>query len=322
MSDGGARASGQQSEGMVSVIMPCFNAEATIVRAVESALAQTHLDVELIIADDASTDGSIRAVGTAFPDHGAIRVIELPRNQGPAHARNVALDHARGAWVALLDTDDAWRPGRLTSMLRQAGNADAVFDNLTGYDQVAGRETGTLFPMFTPGPLTVPALLAPQVAGSRYDYGYLRPLMRREFLEAQALRYDETLRTSEDLVFYLRMLIAGARAVMLDDTGYIYTTPVGHHSGRVSVHSKTTPRDDQVRLVLEDLLDRYRSGLSPEDAAAIEDRIGYMRAIAPVAKFYYARRHGAYARMAWLLVSNAAVRQDVRAKLQRRMLAR
>lgn len=97
----------------VSVIMPAYNAERFIRESVDSALAQTHPDVEVIVVDDSSTDGTPRILA-AYGER--IRVHRQP-NSGAAAARNTAARLATGEWLALLDADDVWEPRKLERQL-------------------------------------------------------------------------------------------------------------------------------------------------------------------------------------------------------------
>ena len=94
---------------LVSVVMPAYNAEAFVGEAIESALAQTYRPLEVIVADDGSTDGTAEVV-RAFGD--PVRCFGQ-ENQGPAGARNLAMRHARGEYVAFLDADDRWHPEKI-----------------------------------------------------------------------------------------------------------------------------------------------------------------------------------------------------------------
>jgi glycosyltransferase involved in cell wall biosynthesis len=96
---------------VVSIMMPFLNREATLPRAIRSALAQTFSDWELIAVDDGSTDGSV-AVIEAFNDP-RIRIVKHERNLGVATARNTALKECIGEFIALLDSDDEWLPEKL-----------------------------------------------------------------------------------------------------------------------------------------------------------------------------------------------------------------
>jgi glycosyltransferase involved in cell wall biosynthesis len=98
------------AEPLVSVILPVYNREALIARAVESVLAQTWRPLELLVVDDGSTDGT-RAVLETFGD----RITVLEQRHGGAYAaRNLALRHAHGQLVAFIDSDDVWLPDKLS----------------------------------------------------------------------------------------------------------------------------------------------------------------------------------------------------------------
>lgn len=97
----------------ISVVIPCFNAEAFIGEALESVDAQTRRPLEVLVVDDASTDGSA-AVARSFE---GVRLIEHPTNLGNVKARNRALVEARGDVVAFLDADDVWLPHHLETVV-------------------------------------------------------------------------------------------------------------------------------------------------------------------------------------------------------------
>jgi len=95
---------------VVSVIMPAYNGAALIGETLASVAKQSFPDFEVVVVDDCSTDAT-REVVRAFPDS-RVRLIEAPHNAGPVHARNLALAHARGRYIAGLDQDDLCHPDR------------------------------------------------------------------------------------------------------------------------------------------------------------------------------------------------------------------
>lgn len=97
----------------VSVILPVYNRQDSVARAIDSVLAQTGCSVEIIVVDDGSTDGT-RQVLKEFGSR--ITLLDQP-HAGAYVARNHALRHARGELVAFIDSDDAWLPGRLAAQL-------------------------------------------------------------------------------------------------------------------------------------------------------------------------------------------------------------
>ncbi|MDO8795690.1 MAG: glycosyltransferase family A protein [Vicinamibacterales bacterium] len=108
---------------LVSVVVIFLNASRFLREAVDSVIAQTCTDWELFLVDDGSTDDSSRiALDYAAAHPGRVRVLEHPghANFGMSASRNLGVSHARGTWVALLDSDDAWTPDHLTSLLALA----------------------------------------------------------------------------------------------------------------------------------------------------------------------------------------------------------
>ena len=97
----------------VSVIIPCYNAEKTIRETIESVLAQTYQDFEIIVVDDGSTDGS-QGIIQSFEDK--VRYI-YQENKGQASARNTAIRASDGTYLAFLDADDLWMPDKLEKQI-------------------------------------------------------------------------------------------------------------------------------------------------------------------------------------------------------------
>lgn len=101
---------------MISVVVPCFNGVAHVGAALRSALDQGWPALEVIVVDDGSTDGSAAWIRREFP---LVTVIEQA-NQGVAAARNHGIAAAHGEWIAFLDADDIWLPGKLTAQMAVA----------------------------------------------------------------------------------------------------------------------------------------------------------------------------------------------------------
>lgn len=108
----------------ISIVMPCYNAEAYLPTSIGSVLAQTRSDWELVIVDDGSTDLSWQTLQRFAAQDNRIRIFQQV-NAGAAAARNRALRETRGAYVAFLDSDDTWHPEFLDAMVT-ALNADSA----------------------------------------------------------------------------------------------------------------------------------------------------------------------------------------------------
>ena len=97
----------------VSIIMPCFNSQKFIGEAINSVLAQTFLDWELIIVDGGSSDNSIALIEGYCESDPRIKLLQNEDDQGPAHARKLGILRATGSFIAFLDSDDIWHPDKL-----------------------------------------------------------------------------------------------------------------------------------------------------------------------------------------------------------------
>ncbi|SEK46408.1 Glycosyltransferase involved in cell wall bisynthesis [Pseudobutyrivibrio ruminis] len=111
--------------GLVSVIMPSWNTAGYIMESVESVLNQTYQNWELIIVDDASTDGTVDLLKQV--DDPRVKVFVNEQNSGAAVTRNRAMREAKGDWIAFLDSDDLWSPTKLEKQLEFMVEHDYVF---------------------------------------------------------------------------------------------------------------------------------------------------------------------------------------------------
>ena len=97
----------------VSVVIPVYNRADRIAKAVKSVLAQPYVDLEVIVADDGSTDAIEAAVKTLSAEDPRVRLVRLEKNRGAQAARNAGIRTAKAEWVAFLDSDDYWLPASL-----------------------------------------------------------------------------------------------------------------------------------------------------------------------------------------------------------------
>jgi glycosyltransferase involved in cell wall biosynthesis len=104
---------------LVSVVIPTFNRKDLVLRALKSVAQQSYSAIEVIVVDDASTDGTVEALrDREFPI--SVRIVRLSANQGPAGARNGGIRHAAGKYVAFLDSDDQWLPDKVERQVEEA----------------------------------------------------------------------------------------------------------------------------------------------------------------------------------------------------------
>lgn len=103
--------------GLVSVIMPIYNAEKYLQETLASIFAQEYTDIEIILVDDCSTDRSAQIIAELQKEHSEIIYFRQEKNMGAGAARNKALELARGQYVAFLDSDDVWLPGKINRQI-------------------------------------------------------------------------------------------------------------------------------------------------------------------------------------------------------------
>jgi glycosyltransferase involved in cell wall biosynthesis len=208
----------------VSIVIPAYNAQHYIAGAVASARAQTLRDIEIIVVDDGSRDGTATAALDAAGNDPRVRVICYEMNRGAAHARNVALAVASGTWIAPLDADDAFSADRLARLvpLAEAAGADLFADNIEldvpGIPALTAFRHGEQHPRHPLSPLRFLALDSP--GSEDLPAGFMHPLMRRTFLERHGLTYPEDIHAGEDFHLYVRALLRGARLFCIRDAYY------------------------------------------------------------------------------------------------------
>ena len=215
---------------LVSVIIPAFNAAAYIEATLRSVAEQTLQDYEVIVVDDCSTDGTAAIVAEAAAADQRIRMIRLARNCGPAQARNTAIAAAKGAWLALLDADDCYMPTRLERLIEIAerNRADMVSDNILLCSAGSAGPSGAMY-----SPERIPGIskLSPSVfvwentregSDSRRSFGFMQPIMRREFLQKHGLTYNPGTRFGEDFLLYVGCLLADAQWWLTPEPLYVY----------------------------------------------------------------------------------------------------
>jgi teichuronic acid biosynthesis glycosyltransferase TuaG len=127
------------NEGLVSIIMPAWKADQFISEAIQSVIGQTYDNWELLIVDDCSPDSTVEVVEKFCETDSRITLLKQYKNQGPASARNLALQKAEGRWIAFLDSDDVWSNKKLEAQLVFHQSTSAVL-SFTGYSRFTGEQ--------------------------------------------------------------------------------------------------------------------------------------------------------------------------------------
>lgn len=220
----------------VSVVIAAWNAEATIDRAIASALIQREVSA-VIVVDDGSTDRTVAVARAADDGSGRVRILALDGNRGPAAARNAGFAASTAPFVALLDADDFFLPDRFAALFA-VPNWDAIADNIAFITDEALPEfqLSDIAMSDAPAqPLTLRDFVERNISRhghARRELGFAKPVIRRAFLERTGLRYDETLRLGEDYALYTSMLTQGAAFLTIGRCGYVAVERAASLSGQ------------------------------------------------------------------------------------------
>lgn len=123
---------------LVSIVLPLYNREKTIERAVKSVLNQTYTNLELIVVDDCSSDRSVDIVNAI--DDKRLRIVKLKKNGGACRARNRGIDEANGEYIAFQDSDDEWALNKLEIQLNALKNSKADV-NFCAFNRVSKKKS-------------------------------------------------------------------------------------------------------------------------------------------------------------------------------------
>lgn len=189
--------------GRVSVVMPAYNAMSSIERSIDSVLAQTHRDLELLVIDDGSSDGTAALIARYAKIDPRVRPLLQAGNIGVAAARNAGIAAASGRYIAFLDSDDWWHPRKLELSLagmRKAGERVSY----SGFRRV-GEDGRVLSNVHPPAAVTHADMLRSNFIGN------LTGLYDRSLGDHAFVRMGH-----EDYVFWLEMVRRAGRAIRID----------------------------------------------------------------------------------------------------------
>jgi glycosyltransferase involved in cell wall biosynthesis len=243
----------------VSVVIPTYNRARMVIRAIDSVLAQTFRDLELIVVDDGSTDDTVSRLRMLADAR--IRVLSLPANSGGSRARNEGLRAARADLVAFLDSDDEWLPLKLEAQLARLRESEdprvaVVYCPWLSRDHLAGREA--------PGglPATEGDVLDALLGG--WNVATSAALIRRGALERVG-GFDESLAGAHDYDLWLRLAAAGHHFVAVREP-----LVIKHAHGEPRISMDLRARSERTL----DQLDR-RWGALVRDRLGLREYLGW-----------------------------------------------
>lgn len=209
---------------MISIIVPVYKAEPYIHRCIDSILAQSYTDFELLLIDDGSPDNCGTICDEYAVQDSRVRVFHK-ENGGVSSARNIGLDNARGEWIAFCDADDSVNSGWL------AAYRDAVIENIDlaiqgiFYIKNNGEfESKRLVPSIGTTIESKRNLIVELMCMGVYGYPVTK-LFRRQIIEDNHIRFDENSAFREDEQFFSQYLIHVASFKCIDEENYFYILP-------------------------------------------------------------------------------------------------
>jgi len=237
------------AKGSVSIIIPAYNAADYVKEAVDSALAQTYKEMEVVVVDDGSTDETKKILEPYVKKNEIKYVYE--QNKGLAGARNTGIKNSSGEYIAFLDADDLFLPEKAAEQVRvleENPSYGVCYSDLLHFSE-AGR-----------------------VFHHRYDYpsgNLFEPLLHRQFLNPLTVMvrkeifdrygfFDETLRRSEDWDLWLRWARAGVRFYFLDK-------PLARYRVRTAGNLSDVASEPEMKEKNLFIFERIGRELSPEE---------------------------------------------------------
>lgn len=238
------------SDAAVSVVITCYNAEAFIAGAIDSALAQTHPGVEVVVVDDASTDASWEIV-RGYGDR--ITALRLPTNGAAPHARNSGARAARGRWLTFLDSDDYIEPDTVAAMVAAGERAPGAV--VVAPWRYLIRDEHGWFSYQAPRPLA-PRVDDPLRGWLAGEWAPPCAVMYPREVYERAGGFDEVLRRNDDGDLAMRAFLAGAGVAVAAGGMAVYRR---HGATR---RSMSTDGDSEVALRSQmRVMDKIRTAL-------------------------------------------------------------
>ncbi len=240
----------------VSVIMNCYNGERYLRAALDSVVAQTFDDWELIFWDNASTDSSADIV-RSYADP-RIRYFRGDLNVPLGAARQLAVEKAVGSWIGFLDTDDLWLPHKLERQLAAVAGSDYLLC-YAGIDEIApdGALIRTILPLYPSGDQLEAQLF-------QFDINMVTPIVRREALNRHGIAFDPQITASEEYNLFMRLAARGPFCSLPDVLG----------QWRISPGSLTDRAISRLHIERRITLDRVRAdnpGIDARHPAAFRE---------------------------------------------------
>jgi glycosyltransferase involved in cell wall biosynthesis len=246
------------SRPSIGVIIPAYNAEQTLGRALDSVLCQTRPPDEILLIDDFSSDSTADLART-YVDRG-VKVLRLDERRGAAAARNAGIEASRGDWVAFLDADDEWLPRKLekqAAAIASHPDASLVFCASEEFS-ACGDSLGDTFRGL---PVEIGQNAWKALLGCNFVATPTVLAPRELLLELGG--FDETLKVAEDQDMWIRLALSGLLAYVPETLVKVYVQPASLSSWKVGDQTVYT------LPMIERHIAALRDQLTPREVRAI-----------------------------------------------------
>lgn len=199
------------TEPLVSVIIPVYNREKFIVRAINSCLRQSHRNIEILVIDDGSSDKTLKTAKAMEDQDERVRVLGNSRNRGVNYCRNVGLKKSKGKYVNFLDSDDVLCEDKIRAqscLLERNPSIDCVVTHVLRKSNGMTSRIENIEPVND---------LVVEFIGKQIKWKTISPLWKKSFLEKLGY-WRESLTSSTDYEYYARAVIRGAKAAYIHRT--------------------------------------------------------------------------------------------------------
>ncbi|NFP91586.1 glycosyltransferase family 2 protein [Clostridium sporogenes] len=209
-------------EPLISIIMPVYNCQKYIEKAINSVITQTYKSWELIVIDDESKDNTIKIIEKLSNKDQRIRFYKNEKNLGVSETRNKGISLANGEWIAFLDSDDMWKPSKLEKQIIISNTVEAEFI-FTGSSFI--NENG----IYYEGILEVPEKVNYKKLRNHNVISCSSVLIKKKFFKDIRMEKDDM---HEDYAVWLRVLNTGVCAYGINEPLIVYRISPNSKSGK------------------------------------------------------------------------------------------
>lgn len=244
----------------ISIVVPVYNNESTVLRAFDSLLSQDMSEIEIVAVDDGSRDSTLEKCRAAAAADSRVKVIHT-ENRGVAAARNTGIDNAEGQYIMFLDGDDAYRPGALRRMYREIENSgsDIVSAGLTLIDRNGKKRDAVSDICGTFEGESLERIYSAACLGSGAIICFSDKIYSASFLKKHNLRFP-ALESGEDSVFALDCMLCAEKILILENYPFYYyiENPLSFTKSAMPIEKRVAYSDSFFKAVVE-LLERHEA---------------------------------------------------------------